>query len=178
MPTQTGKTLFSPHYLETRLPAAPEWAEDCLEAFARLKALYDGKRAILPTLNESQTEQEFVKPALEILGWSYIVQVKAGGAGSLTRPDYALFSDERTKAEAYPHQGDDPAFYSRALVVAEAKYWSRPLSQKDADGRDTWKADGNPSHQMVSHLAGTKVNWGSEVPAGTMLAQATPLTSL
>ena len=90
MPTQPGKTLFSPHYLETRLPAPPEWAEDCSEAFARLKARLRRQGAILPTLNESQTEQEFVKPALEILGWSYIVQVKAGGAGSLTRPDYAL----------------------------------------------------------------------------------------
>jgi hypothetical protein len=160
MPTQPGKTLFSPHYLETRLPAAPEWAEDSSDAVARLQALYEDKRAILPTLNESQTEQEFVKPALEILGWSYIVQVKAGGSGSLTRPDYALFADERAKAEAYPHQGNDPAFYGRALAIAEAKYWGRPLSQKDADGCDTWKADGNPSHQMVSYLAGTKVPWG------------------
>jgi hypothetical protein len=84
MPIQTGKTLFSQHYLETRLPALPEWAEDCSEAFARLVALRERVRAILPTLNESQTEQEFVKPALEILGWSFIVQVKAGGGGSLT----------------------------------------------------------------------------------------------
>ena len=67
MPTQSGKTLFSPHYLETRLPALPEWGADCSAAFAQLKALFESKRAILPTLNESQTEQEFVKPALEVL---------------------------------------------------------------------------------------------------------------
>jgi hypothetical protein len=36
MPTQSGKTLFSPHYLEMRLPQLPDWAERCSDAFARI----------------------------------------------------------------------------------------------------------------------------------------------
>ena len=67
MPTQSGKTLFSPHYLETRLPLLPEWAEDCSEAFAQLKALYESKRAILPTINESQTTEQARARQLGIL---------------------------------------------------------------------------------------------------------------
>ena len=111
--------------------------------------------------NEAQTEQEFVKPVLDALGWSYIVQAKAQRrGGSLTRPDYALFSDPAAQAQAYPHQGNDDAFYGRAAAIAEAKYWGRPLSQQDSSGRNTWKAESNPSHQMVSYLVGTRCPWG------------------
>ena len=85
--------------------------------------------------NEAQTEQEFVKPVLDALGWSYIVQVKAQRrGGSLTRPDYALFADPAAKELAYPDQGNDDAFYGRAAAIAEAKYWGRPLSQQDSFG--------------------------------------------
>ena len=36
---QTGKSLFSQHYLETRLPGHSEWAEDPLAAFDAVQAL-------------------------------------------------------------------------------------------------------------------------------------------
>ncbi|MFZ2419909.1 MAG: Eco57I restriction-modification methylase domain-containing protein, partial [Anaerolineae bacterium] len=36
----------------------------------------------------------------------------------------------------------------------------RPLSATDASGRNTWKAESNPSHQMVSYLVGTRCPWG------------------
>jgi hypothetical protein len=110
--------------------------------------------------NEAQTEDEFVKPLLAALGWSYIPQAKNTRSGRINRPDYALFADDASKDAAYPFQGQDDAFYTRALAIAEAKYWGRPLSRKDSSGRDAWKTDNNPSHQMVSYLVGTRCPWG------------------
>jgi hypothetical protein len=157
----TAKSLFSLHYLQTRLPEHVEWTADPLPAFEAVRRLWERARALGNNWNEAQTEQEFVKPVLDALGWSYIVQVKAQRrGGSLTRPDYALFADATVQAQAYPDQGNDDAFYGRAAAIAEAKYWGRPLSQQDSSGRNTWKAESNPSHQMVSYLVGTRCPWG------------------
>ncbi len=156
-----AKSLFSQHYLQARLPEHAEWGVDPRPVFETVRALWERARALGGSWNEAQTEQEFVKPVLDTLGWSYIVQVKAQRrGGSLTRPDYALFSDPAAQAQAYPHQGNDDAFYGRAAAIAEAKYWGRPLSQQDSSGRNTWKAESNPSHQMVSYLVGTRCPWG------------------
>jgi len=155
-----AKTLFSHHYLRHRLPDHPEWQEDPRSVFEAVRALWQKARKHGDSWNEAQTEEEFVKPVLELLGWSYIVQPKAKKGGKVSRPDYALFPDEKTRDEAYRYQGQDAPFYNRALAIAEAKYWGRSLSQKDASGRDTWKADSNPSFQMVNYLVGTGVPWG------------------
>lgn len=156
----TNKTLFSQHFIEHRLPALPEWAEEITPLFEQVRALYAHARRFGHTWNEAQTEEEFVKPVLRLLGWEFIVQTKSRRGGRVNRPDYALFADEATKREAMPHQGNDDTFYSRTLAIAEAKYWGRPLSAKDASGRDTWKTGENPSHQMVSYLIGTRCAWG------------------
>lgn len=154
-----NKTLFSPHYLTHRLPQHPEWAEDPRPVLDALRPLWARARQYGDSWNEAQTEKEFIQPVLDILGWSYIVQTKTGRGGRVSRPDYALFADPQSRDEAYPYQGQDDPFYSRALAVAEAKYWGRPLDRRDTTGRDTWKSD-NPSFQMVSYLVGTRVPWG------------------
>ena len=154
------KALFSRHYLETRLPDHPEWSEDPQPTYEAVRALWQKACQYGDAWNEAQTENEFVRPVLEALGWSFIVQPKARHGGRVTRPDYALFADDDARDAAYPYQGDDDPFYGRALAIAEAKYWGRPLSQMDASGRNTWKAASNPSHQMVSYLVGTRAPWG------------------
>ena len=155
-----SKTLFSRYYLDHRLSEQPEWSEDVLPTLEKLRELWKKAARFGDKWNEAQTEREFIQPILEIMGWSLIVQPTAGKGARVTRPDYALFADEASKQEAYPFQGDDDAFYLRALVIGEAKHWGRPLSQKDTSGRATWKAESNPSHQMVSYLVGTRTEWG------------------
>ena len=154
------KTLFSQHYLEHRLPDHPEWGEDPRAVFATVRALWQHASEHGEGWNEAQTEQEFIQPVLEALGWATMVQPQAHHAGRVRRPDYALFSDEAAKLRAMPHQGEDDAFYQRAAAIAEAKYWGRPLSQQDAAGQERWDAKTNPSHQMVSYLVGTGAPWG------------------
>jgi len=160
MISQQAKTLFSQHYLRIRLPQWPQWQEDPRPAFEAIGRLWQKARQYGDRWNEAQTEREFLQPVLDILGWSYIVQTKSRRGGRISRPDYVLFADEQTRDEAYPLQADEDLFYSKALAIAEVKYWGRPLDKKDPDRRDAWKADSNPSFQMVSYLVGARVSWG------------------
>jgi hypothetical protein len=155
-----NKPLFSQHYLDYRIQECPEWHLDIISDFEKLNKLYLSKKAILPTLNEAQTEDVFIKPVLDILGFSNIPQVVTRGKGRAERPDYALFANENERDIAYSFQNNETAFYGRVLVIAEAKYWERPLSKVSAnDKRDIFKNE-NPSFQISSYLTGTGVDWG------------------
>jgi type I restriction-modification system DNA methylase subunit len=155
-----NKPLFSQHYLDYRIQECPEWKLDIKLDFEKLNKLYLSKKAILPTLNEAQTEDIFIKPVLDILGFSNIPQVVTRGKGRAERPDYALFANEADRDTAYSFQNNETAFYGRVLVIAEAKYWERPLSKVSAnDKRDIFKNE-NPSFQISSYLTGTGVDWG------------------
>ena len=158
--TPTGKSLFSRHYLETHLPRYAEWAEDAGPALTRLAELWACGQRLGASWNENQTETEFLRPALEALGWAFIPQAATTRGGRLSRPDYALFPDAAARDGAYPLQGQDDALYGRALAIAEAKHWGRPLSRQSVDGREQWDATTNPSHQMVNYLVGTRSPWG------------------
>jgi hypothetical protein len=62
-----GKSLFSQHYLQTRLPDHPEWAEDPAPVFETVRALWERACALGASWNEAQTEEEFVRPVLDAL---------------------------------------------------------------------------------------------------------------
>ncbi len=155
-----NKPLFSEHYLDHRLQESPEWQIDVAVEFDSLKKLYLSKKDLLPTLSEAQTEEVFIKPALDILGFSHIPQVTTRGKGRAQRPDYALFNSETERDTAYPLQNNETAFYGRVIAIAEAKYWERPLSKVSAnDNRDIYNNE-NPSFQIAGYLTGTGVDWG------------------
>ena len=155
-----NKPLFSQYYLEHRLQESSEWQEDVAMGFEKLKNLYLSKEKLLPTLSEAQTEEVFIKPVLDILGFSYIPQVTTRGKGRAERPDYGLFINDAERDGAYPLQDNETAFYERVRAIAEAKYWERPLSKVSTnDKRDIYK-NTNPSFQITSYLTGTGVDWG------------------
>jgi hypothetical protein len=126
----TSKSLFSLHYLATRLPDYPEWREEVAERFAAVGKLWRMAQEFGASWNEAQTEKAFIQPVLELLGWHYIVQTKSMKHGRVSRPDYTLFADAATRDAAYSLQADEDAFYRRALAIAEAKYWGRALSAR------------------------------------------------
>jgi hypothetical protein len=154
-----AKSLFSQHYLEHRLQEHPEWQEDLARPYQALRELYDRQRDLLPGYNEAQTEDQFIRPALRLLGYQYLVQTGVHRAGQVQRPDYALYADEAAKERAAGRQEDERALYASALAIADAKYWDRPLNERRQDGRDAF-TNANPSFQMVNYLIGTGVDWG------------------
>jgi len=157
---RNNKPLFSQHYLEHRIQECLEWQFDVTAKFDALLRLYLTKKDLLQKLSEAQTEEVFIKPALDILGFSNIPQVTTHGKGRAERPDYALFTNEGDRDTAYPLQEQETAFYTRVSAIAEAKYWERPLSKVSAnDQRDIYK-NANPSFQITNYLVGTGVDWG------------------
>jgi len=157
---KNNKPLFSQHYLDHRIQECSEWQFDITAKFDALLSLYLSKKDLLPKLSEAQTEEVFIKPALDILGFSNIPQVTTHGKGRAERPDYALFTNEGDRDIAYPLQDQETAFYTRVSAIAEAKYWERALSKVSAnDQRDIYK-NANPSFQITNYLVGTGVDWG------------------
>jgi len=156
-----NRGLFSDHFLKARLPQWKEWETDeGLVTFRKeLMSLYKSKKPILPYLNEAQTEEEFVQPVLDLLGYasSYIVQAPTKIGQQTNRPDYALFPDETTKNKAYQKLKDND--YTQCVGIADAKYWERELDLAKSSERDTL-TNQNPSFQIVSYLTGTQQKWG------------------
>lgn len=103
MASETGKLfsfnnvgLFSDHFLSKRLPAkSPLWssenpaAQNCLE---KILAQYKKFNSTYKDPKEAQTEDDFIRPVLNFLGYSYIVQTSLKHKGKSNQPDYALFA--------------------------------------------------------------------------------------
>ncbi len=153
--------LFSDHFLQARLPEWKEWQADAeLATFRKgLLSLYDSKKLLLSHMNEAQTEEEFVQPILNLLGYSssYVVQPATKLGKQTNRPDYALFPDEATKNKAYTKIKNND--YSLCIGIADAKYWERELDLSKSSEQDTFTSQ-NPSFQIAGYLTGTTQNWG------------------
>jgi hypothetical protein len=89
-----NRGMFSDHFLKARLPERHEWqlGTELVDFRAKLQSLYESKKPILHTLNEAQTENEFIQPLLDLLGYrkTYAVQVPTKEGQQTGRPDYAL----------------------------------------------------------------------------------------
>ena len=152
--------LFSEHFLETRLKETEEWRRSAETAHKEFLELYNNNKELLERANEAQTEEEFIKPALKLLGFVYNVQSKTTGSGQATWPDYALFASEGDKRKAVTAR-DEEKLFSLALAIAEAKYWERDLDKaRRNDRRETLASSVSPSFQIARYLEATGVEWG------------------
>jgi hypothetical protein len=159
--------LFSDHYLRTRLPELPEWDADYASLRDRLADLLSDKADALPTLNEPQTEQQFIRPAMDALGWSYETQITFRALARDYRPDYALFlsEDQQREARATVSSREEPcgrAYLGKVAALGEAKYWQRPLEDRRADdSRERLQDRGRSPHfQIIDYLRDSCVRWG------------------
>jgi len=149
-----NSNLFSNHYLEKLLKESAEWRQvEPESAYAAIKEIYERKAHALENYNESQLEENFIRPVLRILGHYFGVQGKVSGKDRT--PDYAFFPDQesRTLAEAYP--GED--YYRRAVAVGDAKSWKIPLD-KSRKGQGSFEMQ-NPSYQIDVYLRDTPPKW-------------------
>ncbi len=73
----SNKNLFSNHYLENQIKAAPEWARsDHLAAFVELRKIYEREGAFVGNLSESQLVERFIMRIFGVILPSYEVQAK------------------------------------------------------------------------------------------------------
>ncbi|HDY67568.1 MAG TPA: hypothetical protein ENH85_07245 [Candidatus Scalindua sp.] len=149
-----NQRLFSDHYLQEILPQSDEWKsidkEKSNEAFTVIQSLYQKKCKIIPSLKESQLEEEFIRPILRILGHIYALHPSIDKIWEGARePDYAFYPSEEAKREAS---------IRKAIAIGEAKRYGRPLGKKLKSG-DSSEIQ-NPSLQMSRYLWLSEVRWG------------------
>jgi hypothetical protein len=163
-----NQKLLSSYYLAYRLPQRALWSEvedrvrtamdRAKTALARAEEL-----GVLGARSEAETEQEFIRPVLDALGWQYIVQPSLGGYEARRRPDYALYAEEGARKAAGMNRNVMSVFYGKAAAIAEAKYWGRPMNDRD-DSDPYDKSDA--TKQIASYLRDVtewtdgKTNWG------------------
>ena len=151
-----NSNLFSNHYLESLVIDNPEWLQadaDAAPAFSAINDLYLRKMRVLENYNESQLEENFIRPVLRILGHYFGVQGKV--AGKDRTPDYAFYPDEPSREEAEAHPADD--YYRRAVAVGDAKSWKISLD-KSRKGQGSFEMQ-NPSFQIDVYLRDTPPKW-------------------
>ena len=128
----TGQ-LFTHYFLTDGIKATAEWpaSESYCAAFRQsLDQAYETFRQHHQP-NEALTEQDLIRPALELLGWAdYLPQ--QGSDRNEDIPDHLLFTDADSKARA-AGRSSRKELYRAASVVEESKRFGLPLDSRDSD---------------------------------------------
>ena len=102
--------------------------------------------------NEAVTEQELIRPVLELLGWAdYLPQ--QGAARNEDIPDLLLFPDADSKERAAA-RGSAEARYRDAIVVEESKRFGLALDARD---REDGRRSRTPHGQLLRYLSTAEV---------------------
>ena len=160
--------LFASYFLTEGIRDTPEWKAAAArpEAFA---AFRDGVRRRYDALsgsadpNEAVTEQELIRPVLELLGWDdYLPQ--QGAARNEDIPDLLLFPDAGSKERASARIRPEERFRD-AIVVEESKRFGLPLDARDEDGRGRSRT---PHGQILRYLSTADVESDSRIRWGIL----------
>ena len=142
--------LFTQYYLTEGIKSTTRWNSSAANA----EAFRDGVQRSYDDLhahsnpNEAVTEQELIRPVLELLGWTdYLPQ--QGAARNEDIPDLLLFAGADSKARAAARTNANLR-YGDALVVEESKRFGLPLDARDED--DVVRAR-TPHGQILRYLS-------------------------
>ncbi len=158
--------LFTHYFLADGIKDTDEWRESAgrPEAFAAFRdgvlSRYEALRGFRDP-NEAVTEQELIRPVLELLGWAdYLPQ--QGAARNEDIPDHLLFPDAGSKERAAAKRNASDR-YPDASVVEESKRFGLPLDSRDK--KDEAPA-GTPHGQILRYLGTAetvsdgRIRWG------------------
>ncbi len=159
--------LFTTYFLEEGILHTDAWQEALsqpaeLESFrAQALALLDNA-AGFHSINEASTEQELIRPLLELLGWGDFLP-QQGSDSNEDIPDHLLFGDaeSKTRAAAKPR----PERYTDALAVAESKRFGVPLDARDKEEQGK---SGSPHAQILRYLTTADINSDGRIRWGIL----------
>ena len=161
--------LFTHYFLTDGIRATPEWQASAAdpETFAafRKESVLQRYEALARSAdpNEAVTEQDLIRPVLELLGWTdYLPQ--QGTARNEDIPDHLLFADAGSKerASAEPNAA---ARARHAAVVEESKRFGLPLDERD---REAGFHARSPHSQILRYLATAEIESESRVRWGLL----------
>ena len=160
--------LFTDYFLTDGIKATPEWRM-YVAAAPQFDTFRDGVRQRYDALthsqdpNEAVTEQELIRPILELLGWTdYLPQ--QGASRNEDIPDLLLFPDADAKERAIA-QASAKERYRDAVVVEESKRFGLPLDTRGRDGR---RQATTPHDQIVRYLSTAEVESEGRIRWGVL----------
>ena len=158
--------LFTEYFLTDGIRATAEW-RDCLskpQAFTAFKEALSARIdqfTQFTSPNESLTEQDLVRPALDLLGWTdYLPQ--QGTERNEDIPDHLLFADADSKVKAAGRANSQDR-YQDALLIEESKRSGLPLDSRDLADK---VQNGTPHGQILRYLSTAetvsdgRIRWG------------------
>ena len=162
--------LFTNYFLTEGIKATAEWRASISDSTA-FDVFRDGVRQRYDALsgsegpNEAVTEQELIRPVLELLGWAdYLPQ--QGATRNEDVPDYLLFIDAASKERAAGRTNPEERFRD-AIVVEESKRFGLPLNARD---RDDVRQSRTPHGQILRYLStadiesDSRIRWRGRAP--------------
>lgn len=150
-----NQRLFSDHFLTDVLPTWDEFQQmDPGALFDELRDLWEGEQGGLQHANEAQTEERWIQPILQTLGFAYTVQAGLRVGLGRRQPDYALFLSDEDRSAADGLEG--ASRYQHAVAVADAKKFDRPLERRSAAGA----LSEDPVAQIINYVSITRRAWG------------------
>ena len=158
----TGQ-LFTHYFLTDGIKATGEWpAGEAADAFRQSLAGVYRDFAKYRQPNEAVTEQDLIRPVLDLLGWTdYLPQ--QGADRNQDIPDHLLFADAESKAQAAgrPNAGER---YRDAAVVEESKRFGLPLDARDSRRPSTVRHAPRPTAALPldrrHRVRRQRIRWG------------------
>ena len=154
--------LFTHYFLTTGIEATPEWRSSAaaVAAFRSAVAPAFEKLAGHQHPNEAVTEQELIRPVLNLLGWTdYLPQ-----QGSEDIPDHLLFTAAAAKQRAVGRASVEDR-YQDATVVEESKRFELALDTRD---KETGGQARSPHSQILRYLATADINSNGAIRWGIL----------
>ena len=155
-PIYNNRALFSSYYLEK---VVAEQTDASLTAvYKQMQRLYAPIATAAVRMNEAQTEEQFIRPVLRILGHAFEVQPTLRTAQGTKQPDYAFFADTEALERARQTRNPDE-FFNTATAIGDAKAWGRNLDRR-LDGTGDAFSNSNPNYQIDFYIRTSGVTWG------------------
>ena len=159
--THNNQRLFSDHYLDHILPEHWDGLKDeASRVMADLQRLY--ARFTPNPNNEAQTEEDWIKPVLRMLGHTFEVQVPLKVPDGTQRPDYIFYRDNALLALNKNKPVDAEQLQQSAYAIGDAKSWDRSLDKalgSNHKGGDSFN-NKNPSYQIFFYMLHSGLPWG------------------
>ncbi len=158
--------LFTEYFLSEGIQATLEWQESVEDPAGLTGFKWSISERIdwlaqFSDPNESLTEQDLVRPAFDLLGWTdYLPQ--QGAARNEDIPDHLLFADSSDRERAGARSSSQER-YADALLIQESKRFGLPLDNRDQTDK---VQSGTPHGQILRYLSTAesvsdgRIRWG------------------
>ncbi len=144
--------LFTHFFLTDGIKTTAEWQESVKnpEQFETFRSEISTRLESFTAYtepNEAVTEQELIRPMLDLLGWQdYLPQQSVSGGEDI--PDNLLFEDAGSKFRAASRTDPNARFHD-ALLVLESKRFCLPLDSRDGSDQSQRSS---PHAQILRYL--------------------------